>query len=220
MTSLVKRGPTNCQRNKSHCGEIRDTQTRQFRIAFVRDLGKAFGRKMKSLIALVSCISLSFAACSQGIIDFRNSSSSLISANGAPMPVSGTQEFIFAIFLAPQPRLAEPALRRPIPIRYGRTSADTTPIILSHPVELITASVWMSVTPAGYPAPGTVVDFLIRGWSANAGATWPEALANWNNGSPLVPMFIGSSTIGDDIMLTSIATATPLGLGPHVSAGL
>lgn len=52
----------------------------------------------------------------------------------------------------------------------------------------------------GYPT-GSTIDFIIRGWSANAGATWVEALANWNNGVPLIPMFIGSSTVGNDLVI-------------------
>lgn len=174
---------------------------------------------MKGLIAFIGYIALSFPAFGQGIIDFRNDPTTLISANGVPMPVSGTQQFIFAIFLAPS------------------TTVSSTNIQATY-----TDPVWQSVggyntnnavgpgrinnrfsvdvgTPAGFPVPGTIVDFLIRGWSANAGATWTEALANWNNGSPLVPMFIGSSTVGNDMQLTGPVTSTPFGPGSHEVPG-
>src|SRR5262245_53577826 len=56
---------------------------------------------MKTLIhwSLLACS----AACgfAQGLLQFDNSSSTLISANGSPMPVSGEQKFFFALFLAP-----------------------------------------------------------------------------------------------------------------------
>jgi len=48
---------------------------------------------------------------------------------------------------------------------------------------------------------GTIVDFLVRGWSANAGATWAEALAFYNNGNPSADMYLGQSVIGNDLQL-------------------
>jgi len=173
---------------------------------------------MKSFLAFIVWIALSFAAHAQGIIDFRNDPNTLISANGTPMPVS--QQFIVAIFLAPPTTVSTTGVQAtysdPIWQSLGgyttNSSAGAGRIVPRFNLDV--------GTPAGFPVPGTLVDFVIRSWSANAGATWSEALANWNNGSPLVPMFIGSSTIGDDMLLTSaLSTATPFGSGIHQVPG-
>lgn len=156
---------------------------------------------------------LSFAVYAQGIIDFRNDASTLISANGVPMPISGTQQFIFAIFLAPSSTVSTTGIQVAYtdPVWQNIGGYNTNNSVASG---RINNRLNLDVgTPAGYPAPGTIVDFLIRGWSANAGATWSEALANWNNGTPLTPMFIGSSAVGNDMILTDIITATPFGSG-------
>jgi len=172
---------------------------------------------IKGLFALVGWIAFSFPAFGQGIIDFRNDPTTLVSANGIPMPVS--QQFIFAIFLAPSTTVSSTNIQAtysdPIWQSLGgyNTNNSVGPGRINNRLGLDVG------TPAGYPVPGTVVDFLVRGWSANAGATWSEALANWNNGSPLVPMFIGSSTVGNDMVLTDIATATSFGLGPRQVPG-
>jgi len=174
---------------------------------------------MKSLLAFVGCIALSFPACGQGIIDFRNDPTTLISASGVPIPVSGTQQFIFAIFLAPFTTVSSTNIQAtysdPVWQSLGgyNTNSASIPGRINNRLGLDVG------TPAGYPAAGTMVDFVIRGWSANAGATWAAALANWNNGSPLVPMFIGSSTVGNNMILSDIATATPFGLGSYQVPG-
>jgi hypothetical protein len=174
---------------------------------------------MRSLLALVGCFALSFPAFGQGIIDFRNDPTTLISANGVPMPVSGTQQFIFAIFLAPSTTVittgVQAAYTDPIWQNIGGYNTNN-----SVGIGRINNRLGLDVgTPAGYPAPGTFVDFLIRGWSANAGATWAEALATWNNGSPSTPMFIGSSTVGNNMVLSAIVTSTPFGPISYQVAG-
>jgi len=178
------------------------------------------GLIMKNLVALVGCIAVSFRACSQGIIDFRNDATTLISANGVPMPVSGTQQFIFAIFLAPSTTVSSTNIQASYSDSIWQNLGGYTTNSSAGAGRIVPRFNLDVGTPAGFPVPGTLVDFVIRGWSANAGATWSEALAKWNNGSPLVPMFIGSSTIGDDILLTSaLSTATPFGLGIHQVPG-
>jgi hypothetical protein len=58
--------------------------------------------------------------------------------------------------------------------------------------------------------PGSTVDFIVRSWSANAGYTWAAALATWNNGSPLTPMFIGTSTVGNNYLMPGDFPTWPL----------
>jgi len=143
-----------------------------------------------ALFAMASC------GVSQGLIDFNNSSSTLISVGGSAMPVSGEQQFFFALFLAPgntvatqgiTPTFTHPAFQ--LAEAYN-TNHALVPGRLASRASVV----------ANYPA-GSTVDCLVRGWSANAGTTWSEALANWNNGSPSIPMFIGSSTAGNNILL-------------------
>jgi hypothetical protein len=73
----------------------------------------------------------------------------------------------------------------------------------------------------GYSA-GETVDFVVRGWSSNLGHTWSEALANWNNGNPLVPNWaMGSSTVGNDLILGGgpIPSTTLFGIGVNQIGG-
>ncbi|HEX5220832.1 MAG TPA: PEP-CTERM sorting domain-containing protein [Verrucomicrobiae bacterium] len=154
---------------------------------------------------------ISFTAYAQGNIHFGNTLTTLISANGTPMPVSGTQQFIFAIFLAPSTTVSSTNIQAtysdPIWQNLGGYATNSS----TAPGRIITRLSLDVGTPTGYVS-GSTVDFIVRGWSANAGATWAEALATWNNGSPLVPMFIGSSTIGNDMVLSSpLVTPTPFG---------
>ena len=151
---------------------------------------------MKKLLVAIALCALGLTARGQGQVNFANNSATLISANGVPMPVSATQEFYFAIFFAPPTTVDT----------YGQTATFTDPAFQN-----VTAYTTNSPTVPGRirtranlavgPQPGPAVDFVVRGWSANAGATWAEALATWNNGAPLAPMFIGSSLVGNDIIL-------------------
>lgn len=164
-------------------------------------MGKRPAEKARSYVNALATVFVLFAtvACgfAQGTLNFANTSSTLISANGSPMPVSGEQRFYFALFLAPgntvdTPGLT-PALTDP---RFQVVEAYNT----NHAVGPGRLVRYPNVV-ARYPA-GSTVDFVVRGWSANAGTTWPEALANWNNGSPLQPMFIGSSLVGNNFFLS------------------
>jgi hypothetical protein len=159
---------------------------------------------MKSLIVLLGCIALSFSASGQGRVIFANSSSTLISADGTPMPISGTQQFIFAVFLAPSTTvgaagqtalLTDPAFQ--VAAAYNTNSATVAGRLVSG-----------SSVDVG-PTVGVVVDYVVRGWSANAGATWDEARTSWGNGNPSAPMFIGSSVVGNNMVLGGGAFPIP-----------
>jgi hypothetical protein len=148
-------------------------------------------KKLLTLAALVGATAVSFA---QGTVNFQNAAATLISAGGVAMPGSST--FNFALFLAPSTRV----------LTSGQSAALNDPAFQT--VAGVNANnpagagriVTKSGLDVGQPA-GSTIDFIVRGWSANAGATWAEALAFWNNGSPSADMFIGSSTIGNDLVL-------------------
>lgn len=165
---------------------------------------------MRSLLALVGCTALSSATYGQGYIHFFNTPATLISGGGVPMPTSTNLQFIFAAFLAPASTIETANVQVGFSdLRFQAVEAYNT----NHPVgpgRLVNRS----YIPINYGI-GLPVDFVVRGWSANAGATWSEALANWNNGSPLVPMFIGSSTVGNDLWIAGDLPMSPLfGINP------
>jgi len=149
---------------------------------------------MKTNAAVLALFAMTACGVSQGLLHFDNDPSTLISANGSPMPVSGEQQFIFALFLASANTVDTP----------GITPALTDPnfqAVEAYNTNNAVAAGRLARYPnvvVSYP-PGSTVDFVVRGWSATAGTTWSEALANWNNGSPSQPMFIGSSVAGNNL---------------------
>jgi hypothetical protein len=156
-------------------------------------------KKLLTLTALIGATTLSYA---QGTVNFANSAATLISAGGVAMPGSATAQFNFAVFLAPS----------------GTVTASGQSATLSDPIWQTVAAVNINGATAGRltsgtkdvpGSPGNVNDYLVRGWSANAGATWAQALAFWNNGAPSANMFIGSSLIGNDIVLGGGAIPVP-----------
>ena len=150
-------------------------------------------KKLLVMTALVGAVTVSFA---QGTVNFQNSSTTLISAAGASAPTSATASFNFALFLAPSTTLG--AAGQVIPL-----NAPAFQVVSGTNVNSPTAVgrlVTRSALDVGGSS-GSTVDFVVRGWSANAGSTWQEALAFWNNGFPAANMYIGSSTGGNDIVL-------------------
>jgi hypothetical protein len=146
-------------------------------------------KKLLTLTALIGATTVSFA---QGTVNFANTAATLISAGGVAMGGSSSNQFNFAVFLAPSSTAGS----------SGLTAALTDPAFQSVAgVNANGATPGRLTTKSGYAigsTPGTVVDYIVRGWSANAGATWAEALASYNSG---VLMYIGSSTIGNDLTL-------------------
>jgi hypothetical protein len=158
---------------------------------------------MKPLIPFcLACL----ASCgfAQGLLHFNNTPLTLISANGSPMPVSGEQRFYFALFLASSTTVDTSGITLPLTDpnfqsveAYNTNSSLAAGRLAPYP-NVVTS----------YP-PGSTVDFVVRGWSANAGNTWEEALKNWNGGSPYLSMFIGSSTVGNDLVISGGAQPYP-----------
>jgi hypothetical protein len=175
---------------------------------------------MKTTAALLLILSTTTCSFSQGMINFANSASTLISSGGTPMPVSGTQQFIFALFLAPSTTVSAagitPSLTDPN-FQFTDVYNTNNASLEGRLVNRLGISVGGS---QGYPA-GSTIDFIIRGWSVSAGATWSGALASWNNGTPLVPMYIGSSTIGDNMVLSGggLPNLTVFGFGQYQVLG-
>ena len=136
------------------------------------------------------------------------------------MPAFGTQQFIFALFLAPPTNVIssgqsasffDPSFQ--IVAAYN-TNSPFSPGRINNRIDL-------AVGESQDFTAGSTVDFIIRGWSAEAGTTWADALVAWNDGSPLKPMFIGSSTVGNDLMLVGGPVPSPnvFGLGSNQVLG-
>jgi len=180
---------------------------------------------MKRIFILVGIFAISAHATAQGTVSFVNSSLTLISTGGTPMPGSSTQQFIFAIFLAPSATVTtanqtalftDPAFQI---VGGYNTNHSSAPGRLA-------ARNDVDVGTAGGFGGGSTVDFVIRGWSANLGYTWAEFLVNWNNGNPsgsLNGALWGSSTVGNNIRLNDIGSPVPsevvFGLAPSQVPG-
>lgn len=155
-------------------------------------------KKILTLAALVGATTVSFA---QGTVNFANTASTLIQAGGVSMPISGTRQFNFAVFLAPSTTTvspgAAPSFTAPAFQVVGGTNVNSPTAV----GRLVTRTAVDVGTSSGALGAGSTVDFIVRGWSANAGATWQEALVFWNNGLPVADMYIGSSGIADNLVL-------------------
>jgi hypothetical protein len=168
-------------------------------------------KTMTTLLALLAATALSF---SQGTLNFANGNPTLISAGGLPMPVYGTQPFIFAVFIAPSTTVNGNGQNWPFwsSLEFQTAGAYTT----NSPTTPGRINLRSNVDVGG--TAGSSFDYLVRGWSADAGGDWATALANWNNGSLLVSNpYFGESVVGNDLLLgngTSIAPTTIFGLTP------
>ena len=179
---------------------------------------------MKRIFILIGIFAVSAFAFAQGNVNFANSSLTLISTGGTPMPGSVTQQIIFAIFLAPSTTVNT----------TNQTALFTDPVFQivggyttnqsSVPGRIITRPNLDVGTTGGFNG-GSTVDFVIRGWSANLGYTWAEFLVNWNNGNPSGPAndkWWGSSTVGNNIWLNdgdAIPSPFVFGQGPDQVPG-
>lgn len=163
-------------------------------------------KKILTLAALVAATSLSFA---QGTVNFANSAATLISAGGVATPAVAGQ-FIYAVFVADPATVG--AAGTTVPITDGAFQVaggyNTNSAILGR---MTTRNNLVVGGTAGSSA-----DFIVRGWSVNAGTTWAAALAFWNNGNPSETMYLGQSTVGNNILLGNggaISSTTLFGVG-------
>lgn len=177
---------------------------------------------MKKLLGILTIAGATMYASAQGTVNFINSGSTLISAGGTAMlSVNNGGNYNFAIFLAPSGTVTtsgQPAgtFDNPLFQTAGAYNVNSTTVNGA----LVNRS-GLDVGTATGNGTGSVVDFIVRGWSANAGATWAAALAYYNNGAPVADMWIGQSTIGNDILLGGGATpaTTLFGTGPNQIGG-
>lgn len=170
---------------------------------------------MKTIATVFAFLATVACGLAQFRVSFNNTASTLISAED--IPLSPTERFRFALFLGPATAVGGPGI--PLPFddpRFQLVDAYTT----NHPSAAGAGRLRnqpVNISPSRLDElgfwNGLHVDFVVRGWSENAGMTWSEALANWNDGSPSVPMFIGSSTVGNDLTPSAGALPDPVIFG-------
>jgi len=152
-------------------------------------------KKILLTLSVVGALSCSYA---QGTFNFANTAGTLISANGVTTAgVAG--DYIYAVFFAPSTTAAGSgqlggAFTNPAFQTAGGTNSSVAT------AGRMASRNGIAETTGALPS-GSTVDFIVRGWSKNAGATWAEALAYYNNGAPATDMYLGQSVIGNDLVL-------------------
>jgi hypothetical protein len=157
---------------------------------------------MKKTIITLMAVGAMVSSYAQGTFNWGNSGTTLVSAGGVATPVLATSQFNFAVFFAPSGTVN--ALNQNVPL--GDAVFTTTHGLNTNTTAIGRVSSRTGVIESsGALGAGSTVDFIIRGWSINAGATYAQALANWNNGSPLAGvgagMYFGQSVVGNDFVL-------------------
>lgn len=172
-------------------------------------------KKIVITLVIVGAVSCSFA---QGTFNWGNASTTLVSAGGVATPVASTSQFNFAVFFAPSTTSGNLGtslpLGSPIFSIVGGTNVNTT--AAGRVVSRVSVA-----ESTGTLAPGSTVDFIIRGWNASAASTYGEALAKWNNGNPTGDIYFGQSLVGNDFVLGggAIGVQGVVGLGASQVGG-
>lgn len=163
---------------------------------------------MKIITIWFSILATATGAFAQGLVSLSNFGQ-LISVGGNPMPVSGDQEFIFAVFLAPSTTFpdsgsmttfTDPAFG--IAAAYFTNSTVAAGRINSRNQVDVTTD-----TGQGFTI-GSTVDFIIRGWSANLGYSWPASMNNLLFGNFSGQPWWGWSTVGNNLVLGGLPLPT------------
>ena len=152
---------------------------------------------MKKTLTTLALVAVTAASFAQGIVNFGNSSTTLISAGGVSIPGSSVSTFYFAVFMAPSGTAAADFLPGPA---FGDASWGSA---LYTTVNHATAAGRLATTAALAAIPGfaggSTADFIVKGWSANAGTTYGEALAAFTAGQ--AGAYFGVSRIGNNVVL-------------------
>ncbi|MGC3958711.1 MAG: PEP-CTERM sorting domain-containing protein [Verrucomicrobiota bacterium] len=133
------------------------------------------------------------------------------------MPGSSVKTFYFAVFMAPSTTVTSDFQSQP---SFGDPSWGSP---LYTTVNHATAAGRLATTAGAAVIPGfaggSTVDFIVRGWSADAGATYAQALLSWSSGGPGMD---GSSRIGNNLVLSdgaAIPVTTLFGVGGNQIGG-
>ena len=174
---------------------------------------------MKKTLTTLALVAVTAASFAQGVVNFGNGSTTLISANGTSIPGSSVSTFYFAVFMAPSGTVTQDFLAAPAFGDATWGSALYTTVNHATAVGRLATTAGAAVIP-GYNG-GSTADFIVKGWSANAGATYAEALAAFTGGT--VPTaYFGVSRIANNIVLGDgggIPTPSLFGVGGNQVIG-
>ena len=152
---------------------------------------------MKKTLTTLALVAVTAASFAQGVVNFGNSSSTLISAGGVAAPASSVSTFYFAVFMAPSTTVGTDFQAAPLfdDNRFSVANGYN----VNHPTaagRLQTTASALVLTGVGG---GSTADFIVKGWSANAGTTYAEALVAFNSALP--GAYFGVSRIGNNVVL-------------------
>lgn len=165
---------------------------------------------MKKLLVLTALLGVACYSFGQGALNFANTSTTLISAGGTATPTrtaSLSTVYYMALFWNNTGTAAPVGYNDPLWQQVASTAPNFTAgtgRFTANPLSASTAP----VTITG-PQPGSTVSLIVRAWSGNAGATWAEALAFYNNGAPSADMYLGQSVFSPNFVLGGGALPTP-----------
>ena len=154
---------------------------------------------MKKILTTLALAAVTAASFAQGVVNFGNGSTTLISANGTSIPGSSVSTFYFAVFMAPSGTVTQDFLPAPAFDAGLWGSALYTTVNHATAAGRLATTAGSALIP-GYSG-GSTADFIVKGWSANAGATYAEALAAFTGGSVPTAVF-GVSRIANNIVLS------------------
>jgi len=137
---------------------------------------------MKKLVLTLSLAVLTSGAFGQGLINFINSSATLVTVDGTAQVFPGGT-YRYAVFTAPVGTANASAFTLAGGGVYATNQATAGRIFGGNGLAV---SGW---------APGQTLAFLVRGWSASTGATWAEVSQYYVNGSWTGPGYFGQSAI-------------------------
>jgi hypothetical protein len=159
---------------------------------------------MKNLIALAALIGATSLSFGQGYVSFYNSSISLVSVGtwpGLDFPTTvapaGVGNYYYELLVAPTAyTTTDPSLDGWTDTGVLGESTATAGRMMGY---TYTDSTGCYIP--GYAA-NSSANFVVFGWSADAGTTFAQAWANWDNGLPMDYAQFGISSVATDIPLS------------------
>ena len=176
-------------------------------------------KKIVTIIALVGALAAS--SYGQGLISIANSATYPVTARGGDYALTGapikantaatspTNAFIFGLFVADAGTAAPVGNLDPAWQFVGGYAYNSTSTSASAVGRLLTSTA--TVTGYGF---GSTVNFIMRGWSANLGATWTDVKASLGNANLSIPgYYLGTSALAVNTILGGGAIGTPTAFG-------
>jgi hypothetical protein len=156
----------------------------------------------KAIVLVGALLAIESVGLSQGYVAFANTTASRFSTNslygGVPAIAAAAPvgSYYFELLVAPT---SQTTINGSL-TGWTDTGVMGTNTTLAGRMAGATYSDGLGVQIPGY-GPTATANFAVLGWSANAGTTFSQALAVWNNGNPFFP-FMGLSTVAINVPLS------------------